>query len=60
MNRFPRSTMEAFRNTTEHACAVTRPMPGLFGRLVEYFCWCMAAGLLLSIWFAPQLWEQFR
>jgi hypothetical protein len=28
-------------------------------QLAEGFCWGASAALLLSLWFAPQLWERF-
>lgn len=51
--RYPRSTMEAFHNTTEHACAVThyrRPTH----RMWEAVCIIGSAAALLgvlAIWF---------
>jgi hypothetical protein len=28
-------------------------------QFAEWFCWGASAALLLSLWFAPQLWETF-
>jgi hypothetical protein len=56
---FSNST-EAFPNTVEYACAITKPPRSILGQAVEWFCWAVALAMLGSLWFAPQLWDALK
>lgn len=48
---YPRSTMQAFPKTCEHACAIERPASRLADRCVTFTLWMAVVVIVLSIAF---------